>query len=110
MYCLNLQSLATDLKKAPETLEDLKFVLQTISSIRDLSFPVEMRITDIIERYRTLGMYNLEVTEEERELCKNIRQMWEELFLESKHVDASLIIVKKKFTEVSYIIYILIFM
>ena len=95
------QNLASDLKRAPDTLEDLKFVLRVISDIRDMSLTVEMRIADILERYRTLGMYNLPVTEEETETCKNIRQMWDDLSLESKHVDASLVIVKKKFTEVS---------
>lgn len=42
-------------------MEDLKFVLGTISDIRDMSLTVEMRFTDIQERYRTLGMYKVEV-------------------------------------------------
>ncbi|XP_071945421.1 dynein axonemal heavy chain 10-like [Antedon mediterranea] len=96
-----LETLGSDLKKSPETLEDLKFVLKIIADIRDMSLEVELRITDIIERYRTLGMYDIAVTEEETELCNRIMQMWHDLFLESKHVDASLIIVKRKFTEIT---------
>lgn len=43
-------------------MEDLKFVLGTITDIRDMSLLVEMRISDIQERYRTLSMYNVEVS------------------------------------------------
>lgn len=43
-------------------MEDLKFVLGTIRDIRDMSLSVEMRINDIQERYRTLSMYNVEVS------------------------------------------------
>ena len=42
-------------------MEDLKFVLGTIADIRNMSMAVEMRFTDIQERYRTLTMYNIEV-------------------------------------------------
>jgi len=43
-------------------LEDLKFVLRVIADIRDMSLNVELRIADIKERYRTLQMYDLEVS------------------------------------------------
>ena len=35
------------------------------------------------------------------ELSTNITQAWDDLFMESRRVDASLVSVKKKFTEVS---------
>lgn len=93
--------MSENLKRSPDTLEDLKFVLKAIADIKDMSLTVEMRIADIQERYRTIAMYNIAITDEEREACANIQQIWEDLFLESKYVDASLIVVKKKFTEVS---------
>lgn len=46
---------------APKTLEDLKFVLMTINSIRLMSITVESRANDIQERYRTLDMHNIMV-------------------------------------------------
>lgn len=46
-------------------MEDLKFVLGTITDIRDMSLLVEMRINDVQERYRTLSMYNVEVSRPE---------------------------------------------
>lgn len=92
--------MSANLKRSPDTLEDLKFVLKVIADAKDMSLTVEMRIADILERYRTIAMYDIEVTPEEKEACDNIQKMWEDLFLESKYVDASLIVVKKKFTEV----------
>ena len=41
-----------------------------------------------------------QVTEEETELQYKLPTLWEELVWKSKNVDASLITVKKKFTEV----------
>lgn len=96
-----LQTMSENLKCSPDTLEDLKFVLKAIADIKDMSLTVEMRIADIQERYRTIAMYDIAITDEEKEACASIQQMWEDLFLESKYVDASLIVVKKKFTEVS---------
>lgn len=55
------QELSKKLKQSPDTFEDLKSVLSTISDIRDMSLDVEMRFTDIQERYRTLAMYKVEV-------------------------------------------------
>ena len=58
-----LQGLTEDLKRPPDTLEDLKFVLRVIADIRDKSLDVELRYVDLQERYRTLLMYEIEVRE-----------------------------------------------
>lgn len=55
------QQLAKKLKRRPDTFEDLKCVLSTISDIRSMSLDVEIRFTDIQERYRTLAMHNVTV-------------------------------------------------
>uniref|UniRef100_H2ZL67 Dynein heavy chain tail domain-containing protein n=1 Tax=Ciona savignyi TaxID=51511 RepID=H2ZL67_CIOSA len=57
-----------DLERSPDSLEDLKFVLGVISNTKTISLDVEMRIRDIIERYRTIGMYKIEFSDEERNL------------------------------------------
>lgn len=59
-----LQGLSEDLKRPPDTLEDLKFVLRVIADIRDKSLEVELRYVDLQERYRTILMYDIEVREE----------------------------------------------
>ena len=42
--------LQSDLARTPDTLEDLKFVLKTISNIQDMTLDVEMQTRDIKER------------------------------------------------------------
>ncbi|XP_044053526.1 dynein axonemal heavy chain 10 isoform X1 [Siniperca chuatsi] len=96
-----LMQLSTKLKQSPDTFEELKSILSTISDIRDMSLDVEMRFIDIQERYRTLAMYKIEVGEDELELVSNIGQMWSDLFTESRQVDRSLTDVKKSFTEIT---------
>jgi hypothetical protein len=44
-----------------------------------------------------------QVPEAEIELSNSISQIWEDLYLQSKWVDASLVSVKMKFTEVSVV-------
>ena len=45
-----IDQLRVDLGRSPETLEDLKFVLKTISNIQDITLDVETRARDITER------------------------------------------------------------
>uniref|UniRef100_A0A3Q3MNV8 Dynein axonemal heavy chain 10 n=1 Tax=Mastacembelus armatus TaxID=205130 RepID=A0A3Q3MNV8_9TELE len=89
-----LMELSSKLKQSPDTFEDLKSVLGTISDIRDKSLDVEMRFTDIKERYRTMAMYK-----DEMELVDRIDQIWSDLFIESRQVDQSLTDIKKSFTR-----------
>lgn len=60
--CHCKQQLSDNLKTSPDTLENLKFILGTIADIRNMSLRVEMRYIDIQERYRTLAMYNIQVS------------------------------------------------
>ena len=54
--------------------------------------------------YHTI-CYVLQVTEEEKELQWKMPQIWDDLVLKSKNIDASLFAVKKKFKEVSITIF-----
>lgn len=60
---LFLQTLSENLKTPPDSLEELKIVLSTITAIRGMSFTVELKYLDIWERYRTLAMYDIQVGE-----------------------------------------------
>ncbi|CAL8247788.1 unnamed protein product [Merluccius merluccius] len=93
--------LSENLKRNPNSLEDLKFVLGTISDIRAMSLTVEMKMADIQEKYRTLAMYKVEAPNEDLELVGSIGLMWSQLLTESKLVDRSLGRVKKTFTEIT---------
>lgn len=99
--------MSQDLTRSPDTLEDLKSVLSVISNIKCMSLEVEIRYRDIKERYRTLNMYKIPVAEEEITMVENIDKRWEELFLQARSVDRSLIKVKKKFTLVKKMFYLL---
>ena len=61
IFCMFIQRLSADLKRSPNTLEDLKFVLRVIANIRAISLDIELRYRDIRERYRTLVMYDVKV-------------------------------------------------
>lgn len=58
---LNKQQLQEKMHQRPDTFEDLKSILGTISDIRDMSLDVEIRVADIKERYRMMAMYKYEV-------------------------------------------------
>ena len=96
-----IDGLDHDLKRAPETLEDLKFVLSVIAQIHVMSLDVELSYVDIQERYRTLQVYGINVPESELVLASGITNMWNDLFQEARRVDHSLVVVKKKFTEIT---------
>lgn len=96
-----LDDKSDDLEQTPSSLEDLKFVLTTISDIKSMSLDVETRIRDVQERYRTLSMYSIEVTDEEKEIQAKLPQIWDELVYKSKNTDAGLTVVKTKFTEIT---------
>uniref|UniRef100_A0A670YVL6 Dynein axonemal heavy chain 10 n=1 Tax=Pseudonaja textilis TaxID=8673 RepID=A0A670YVL6_PSETE len=97
----SLQENIENLKTTPNTLEDLKFVLGTIAEIKQISLEVELKYLDIQERYRTLGMYNIAITEEEKNLVDKMKLMWETLYADAAGVDHSLGSIKKTFTEIT---------
>ncbi|PVD32839.1 hypothetical protein C0Q70_08286 [Pomacea canaliculata] len=96
-----LDDKSDDLEQTPTRLEDLKFVLSTISDIKAMSLDVETQIRNIQECYRTLVMYDFPVTDADKELVEKLPQLWEDLILKSKNIDASLVVVKRKFTEIT---------
>lgn len=88
-----------DLKRNPETLEDLTFVLNTIAQIRASSEDVEAKYQDVLEAYRTLAMYSIPVDEKEKVAAEELPDKWKIMVALAKEVDDSLIAVKVKFTE-----------
>ncbi|XP_069727356.1 dynein axonemal heavy chain 10 [Phaenicophaeus curvirostris] len=96
-----IQSLSQNLKRPPDSLEDLRVVLGTIAKIKDMSFRVEVKYLDIWERYRTLAMYNIPVDKEEQEMADKIREKWETVFFEASEVDHNLGGVKRTFAKIT---------
>ncbi|XP_013358995.1 PREDICTED: dynein heavy chain 10, axonemal isoform X2 [Chinchilla lanigera] len=96
-----IEHLNRNLKKSPNTLEDLKFVLSTIAEIRSKSLVMELRYKDVQERYRTMGIYHVFPPDAERELVDKIEGMWLSLFSDSVNVEHALGGIKRTFTEIT---------
>nr|Q9SMH3.1 RecName: Full=Dynein-1-alpha heavy chain, flagellar inner arm I1 complex; AltName: Full=1-alpha DHC; AltName: Full=Dynein-1, subspecies f [Chlamydomonas reinhardtii]CAB56598.1 1-alpha dynein heavy chain [Chlamydomonas reinhardtii] len=94
----------TALHRPPDTLEELKQVLNTVNTIRGESMVMELRYADLEERYRTRLLYATNPEEEsqcahELASASQVRALWTELLNEAEAVDWSLEETKKKFSE-----------
>ena len=88
-----------EMNKVPNTLDELTYMLNVISSVRNASEDIEMKYRDVLEGYRTLKMYGIEVDEEEYQHAFSLPDRWNALILKSKSLDHDLIPIKEKFTE-----------
>ncbi|ORX45970.1 hypothetical protein BCR36DRAFT_332447 [Piromyces finnis] len=88
-----------NIQRTPTTLEDLTFVLNAISEIKNSTEEVEMQYLNIKEAYRVLMMYNCKFDEEEKKQSDELYDRWIELVNKSKGVDDLLIPVKVTFTN-----------
>ena len=61
-HCLTLQELSIDLDCMPRDIEDLKSILSTISQVKAESMDMEFRIKSVVESYRIVYYYNIQVT------------------------------------------------
>eukprot|EP00842_Homolaphlyctis_polyrhiza_P003630 jgi/Hompol1/4268/HPOL_001758-RA len=93
------KSYERDISRNPQTLDDLTFVLNVIANIRNASEEVELQYRDVMEAYRTLKMYHIDVDPQELTLAESLPTLWEEMLTRAKLVDDALIPVKAKFTE-----------
>jgi dynein heavy chain len=89
-----------ELNRNPETMEDLKFILNIIDKVHTSSMDIEMKYAEIEESYRTLQMHNIPIPSlEELELVRSLSSRWQSLLVHAKQVDESLVTVKIQFTE-----------
>lgn len=87
----------------PETLEDLKEVLSVITTIRNEGMVMELKYTDLEERFSTRIQYaqgeDLAQFQGETHLPREVRSRWESLTDEADIVDNGLDESKMKFTD-----------
>ncbi|GMH41526.1 hypothetical protein BSKO_09436 [Bryopsis sp. KO-2023] len=99
----NIQELAEALRKTPETLDELKEVLNTVNTIRTSGMRMELDYLDLEERFRTRVLYAsqdiLEVAASEHAQACAVRVVWLELVDEADNVDCQLEDTKNKFSE-----------
>jgi dynein heavy chain len=82
-------------------LEELKFVLNIIAEIQQITQDVELEMMDIIERYRTLSRYHIEIPQDELNSAFGIEERWRKLYIDSKTRDLRLTDTKQQFKQVT---------
>jgi dynein heavy chain len=87
-----------DITRNPQSLDDLTFVLNVIADIRASSEEIELKYLDIIESYRTLKMYNVQIDPQEHVRANALPSEWERMLATAKVTDHKLIPVKEKFS------------
>ena len=88
-----------EINRKPEDLDELTSILNTIATIRGSTEEVEFKYRDVMECYRTLGMYGIEADKEEKATSDHLASRWDEILGSSKEVDNELVPIKAKFTE-----------
>ena len=92
------------LHRPPATLEELKQVLNTVNTIRHENMVMELRYTDLEERFRTRRLYAVtfeEKAQADAELgsASQVRVLWRALMDEADNVDWSLEDTKAQFSD-----------
>jgi dynein heavy chain len=82
-------------------LEQLKFLLNVIAEIQNVTQDVELEMMDITERYRTMKRYRIAVPEQEMQDALTIEKRWHTLYCDSRTRDLRLIDTKAQFREVT---------
>lgn len=74
-----LEKFTEDLRKTPESLDDLMQILNTIASLRAATEEVEAKYRDVMECYRTLKMYSVLFSASEYEEAQALLQRFYDL-------------------------------
>lgn len=65
-----------DVERPPVDLESLKFVLSKITEVASVSMAMELRIVDVVEKYRTMRAFGVPLDDEEAALVDSIADEW----------------------------------
>lgn len=88
------------LKAETDKFNDLKAILNIIAEINDNTMVMEFRISDVMEKFRTLSMYNQTINPPERlEEANSLADNWKDLVKEAKKKDHKLLTAKKIFAK-----------
>ena len=82
-------------------IEALKFVLNVITDIINMTLDIELEILDINERYRTIIRYGGNVSAEELTNAMTIDEKWKKIYVDSRTRDLRLVDTKEKFRVVT---------
>ena len=96
-----MTDMGRSLDKEPDTLDDLKAVLNLVAFIQRSSMETELEYGRMEEWYRTLRMYGHPIPDDEADMIDNMAARWAALKLKAWQRDRSLGRVKKEFTFVT---------
>ena len=85
----------------PQDIDELKDVLNIISLVNEINMDMELKCNDIVERYRTLQMYAIDVDTREAGQANTIGHTWRTLYGQAKTKDLRVVKVKDHFREVT---------
>jgi dynein heavy chain len=88
-----------EMNRIPTSLEELTFMLNIITNVRDYSEDIEIKYRDVIESYRTLKMYGIDLDQHEYTLANTLPERWSNVLKKAKALDHDLIPIKAKFTD-----------
>ena len=69
---------SANLDRNPDTLDDLKFILNMVAEIGGRSMEMELQYAALEDKYRTLRMYAYDVSDEEADMVDHMRTRWAE--------------------------------
>ena len=96
-----ITKLESDIGSPTKNLEQLKFVLNIVAEIQNMTQDMELEMMDIIERYCALSRYNIDVPIIEMNEAMNIEARWRKLYCDSRTRDLRLIDTKDQFRAVT---------
>jgi dynein heavy chain len=96
-----IRELNGEISKDPKDLDALKLVLNNIAGIQERGMEMELQYKDVVERFRTLRNYDIEVPEEQCVQADKLGEQWHQLVIDSKTKDLRLVKVKEEFRAVT---------
>lgn len=92
-----------DLNTQCSELEDLKFVLNVIQEVYNKNMEMSLRIDEILEWYRILNLYEIELVNEEIVRYQELKQKWQNVMNYAKTINIRLKSIKDKFRNVTVV-------
>jgi len=87
------------LEENPANIEELKALLNKIAEIKTMSMMMEFRISDIVEKFRTLQMYKQGADPVLVNEAFNLEDNWNKLVVKAKEKDQKLLSRKQMFAK-----------
>eukprot|EP00762_Andalucia_godoyi_P000034 ANDGO_02412.mRNA.1 Dynein-1-alpha heavy chain len=90
-----------DLKRQPQVLDDLKFVLGCIADIMNATVEVELQYRRVQDAYDTFSEFKLKINPEEMQMVQSLGSKFQSLVEQAQAKLRELEPVRRKFTEVT---------